>query len=211
LPASGYPYSIPGIFTITGNSASNSNPSDTVTYKSYYYYLYDMKIKTQDCVGDRIPVPVVTSPLPVVSISKDTLISSVSMGNQWYLNGQAIAGATGKTYIPTTTAGSYSVIVIDSFGCERQSNYFSIDKITPIAGPNPNKGIFNLGFYVPASTDLAISLLDAAGHRVYIKQFKAYQGSFSEQIDVANLASGVYILQVQHGSEQERKKVIIAH
>ena len=211
LPASGYPYSIPGIFTITGNSASNSNPSDTVTYKSYYYYLYDMKIKTQDCVGDRIPVPVVTSPLPVVSISKDTLISSVSMGNQWYLNGQAIVGATGKTYIPTTTAGSYSVIVIDSFGCERQSNYFSIDKITPIAGPNPNKGIFNLGFYVPASTDLAISLIDAAGHRVYIKQYKAYQGSFSDQIDVANLASGVYILQVQHGSEQERKKVIIAH
>lgn len=44
-----------------------------------------------------------------------TLTSSASHGNQWYLNGNAIAGASGKQYV-ATTPGSYSVIVTTSGG-----------------------------------------------------------------------------------------------
>ena len=211
LPTTGYPYTIPGIFSITGNSAANSNPSDTTFDKPYYYYLYDMKVKTEDCEGDRIPVPVVTSPQPVIVYNNDSLASNITLGNQWYLNGQAITGATGSTYLPTNNTGNYYDVVTDSFGCERQSNYFSIDKIIPVVGPNPSKGRFTLQFYVNVSTDLAISLLDIAGHRVYLKKYSAYQGSFQEDIYTDNLSTGVYVLEIQHGSEVERKKVLVMH
>ncbi len=46
-----YPFEIPGVISITGNSA-------TTTVKNYYYYQYDMKIETNDCVSDRTAVVV---------------------------------------------------------------------------------------------------------------------------------------------------------
>jgi len=52
-----YPYSIPNVFSITGNSAiNNTNPADTNFYKQFYYFLYDVKVNTNGCVSDRIPV-----------------------------------------------------------------------------------------------------------------------------------------------------------
>ncbi|MBS1946238.1 MAG: S8 family serine peptidase [Bacteroidetes bacterium] len=51
-----YPFTIPNVISITGNSATSaSNPNQ---YQSYYYYLYDMKVQTADCVSDRTAVTV---------------------------------------------------------------------------------------------------------------------------------------------------------
>ncbi|MGU3376558.1 hypothetical protein [Chryseobacterium sp. M5A1_1a] len=47
--------------------------------------------------------------------SNVTLTSSSTIGNQWYLNGTLISGATGQTYT-ANTAGTYTVIVTTS-GC----------------------------------------------------------------------------------------------
>jgi len=211
LPIGGYPYSIPNVFAITGNSAAISNPSDTNFYKAYYYYLYNMKIKTEDCVGDRIPVDVVTSPLPEISFKNDSLESSVSDGNQWYLNGTAIAGATTQNYVPSSAIGVYYDLVTDSFGCQRQSNSFSIDKLVALVGPNPSKGQFNLSFYVPVKTNIAISLVNIAGQRIPLESFSEFVGNFSQAFATNSLASGIYILEIQHGNEVERKKLFIYH
>jgi len=211
FPIGGYPYSIPNIFSITGNSASISNPSDTNFYKPYYYYLYNMKIRTEDCVGDRIPVSVVTSPLPAISFKNDSLESSVSEGNQWYLNGTAIAGATNQNYLPNSSTGVFYDVVTDSFGCQRQSNSFSIDKLVALVGPNPSKGQFNLSFYVPVKTNIAISLINIAGQRIYLQSYSEFVGNFSQAFSTNDLASGIYILEIQHGNEIERKKLFIYH
>lgn len=209
LPMSGYPYSLGSIFSITSNSASNSNPTDTNFYKPYYYYLYNMKIKTKDCVGDRIQVSVYTSPRPFVSYSNDSLKSSIKVGNQWYLDGVAIVGATGNTYKPQTVSGNYYTVVTDSNGCQRKSNIFSIDKIVPNISSNLNRGSFNLSFYVNVASSLQISLLNSAGKLIFMKSYPSYQGYFSQLYGGLGLASGVYILQIQHGSEIERKKIVI--
>ncbi len=211
LPISGYPYKLDSIFSITGNSASNSNPSDTNFYKPYYYYLYNMHLKTEDCIGDKIPVKVNTSPKPVVSYLNDSLASSVPSGNQWYQDGVLIAGATSSTYKPINTSANYYTIVTDDYGCPRHSNYFSIDKIIPIVGPNPNRGSFNLSFYVKVVTSLQVSLVNSSGKIIFIKSYPSYQGYFSQLYHELNLASGVYILQIQHGNEIERKKIVIFH
>ncbi len=51
-----YPFTIPNVISITGNSATSAgNPNQ---YQNYYYYLYDMKIQTSDCISARSPVTV---------------------------------------------------------------------------------------------------------------------------------------------------------
>lgn len=211
LPISNYPFTFSNIFSITGNSASNSYPSDTNFYKSFYYYLYDMKLSTEDCVGDRIPVSVYTSPKPIVSFLNDSLRSSIATGNQWYMDGVAIAGATGSTYKPQNSASNFYTIVTDSYGCQRKSNYFSLQSIIPIVSSNPNRGAFNLNFYVNFATNLTVSLVNSAGNKVFMKTYPSYQGYFSELYNGQNLASGIYILQIQHGNEIEHKKIVIVH
>jgi len=44
-----YPYTISGMISITGSSAS-TNPT------GYYYYFYDWEVKEQDCISARVPV-----------------------------------------------------------------------------------------------------------------------------------------------------------
>ena len=63
-----------------------------------------------------ITMVVTASPsTPVISPNGAILTSSSATGNQWYLNGVAISGATSQTYT-TTQSGSYTVIVTTS-GC----------------------------------------------------------------------------------------------
>ena len=51
-----YPFTIPNVISITGNSAtSTSNPSQ---YQGYYYYLYNMKMQTEDCESARSAVSI---------------------------------------------------------------------------------------------------------------------------------------------------------
>ena len=80
------------------------------------------------------------------------LNSSSSVGNQWYLNGSPIAGATGQTYT-TTQDGYYSVWVTSNLGCQSTSNSVNIstvglEELTFVNGiaisPNPAKDILFL-------------------------------------------------------------------
>lgn len=58
------------------------------------------------------PIPV----KPTIILVGDTLLSSASSGNQWYLDGSVIQGATQTYYVPTQP-GSYTVQVTDQNQC----------------------------------------------------------------------------------------------
>src|SRR5690606_21668939 len=100
----GYPFGIDNVFMITGNTASTQA-------MEYYYYFYDLKVRAMGCISPRVAVPVENGtpiPTPVVTRQGLNLQSSVADGNQWYLNGFPIPGATGQTITPTES-GDYSV------------------------------------------------------------------------------------------------------
>lgn len=58
-----------------------------------------------------------------------TLTSSAAAGNQWYLDGNPIAGATGQTHV-ASTAGDYTVIVTTG-GCPSAASAATTVTITP--------------------------------------------------------------------------------
>ena len=70
-----YPFSIPNVFAITSNNATDST--------KYYYYLYNMSIRTLDCTSDRVAaVPIVATP-PTITQVADSLVCNASISYQW--------------------------------------------------------------------------------------------------------------------------------
>jgi PKD repeat protein len=84
---------------------------------------YRLVVTTNGCT-DTSSITVVTvnalPAIPTITRNAAQLTSSASSGNQWYLNGVAISGATGTTYTATQN-GNYSVKVTNSNGCTSTS------------------------------------------------------------------------------------------
>lgn len=57
------------------------------------------------------------SPVPVITLNNLIMSSNYITGNQWYLNGNPIVGATAQTY-KIFKAGSYALVVSDTNGCQ---------------------------------------------------------------------------------------------
>ncbi|MEJ0081865.1 MAG: hypothetical protein WDM78_13160 [Puia sp.] len=113
-----YPVGIPGVFTITGNSAINtSDCTDTGFYQSYYYFFYDTRITLNKCPSPRIAITAKTPAPATITRIGITLSSNYASGNQWYFNDKPIVGATNQT--DTLGApGPYKVV------CKRQHGLY---------------------------------------------------------------------------------------
>ena len=210
----GYPFKIGDIFSITGNSAT-ADP-DTAAYKGYYYYFYDMKVKSAGCPS--VIRQQVTVSKPVITQSGAVLNSSAATNNQWYLNGKPVVGAVGASYTPTQS-GNYQVALVLDGGCTVLSdNYVYIitansannkTDIGLVVFPNPASGPLSILFAAKAPADLTISLINVAGQIVSISKQTVAAGNFSTIADVTFLPPGTYILKIQLGARVYNTKVIV--
>jgi hypothetical protein len=138
-------------------------------------------------------------PVPIITLTGDTLYSSSSTGNQWFFNNNLIPGAT-LPYLVYLGQGSYLVEVTNSFGCQSSSgNYQWLGiKDEGIAEdinvfPNPFSDIL----YVSAGTELkgvSIGLFDYLGKQVF-------SGTVEQEdvkIDASNFDPGIYFLIASH-------------
>src|SRR5205807_3087793 len=64
-----------------------------------------------------------------------TLTSSSASGNQWFLNGNPIGGATNQAYI-ATASGSYTVVVT-TLGCSSAASAATVVTVNPIPATPP--------------------------------------------------------------------------
>lgn len=115
---------------------SNPNASNVVTtsiilsapnsVNTYYLYAKDIVTECFSEASAPLDIMVYSSPtIPTINVPSMasfcegqslTLSSSSQQGNQWYINGNTISGATGNTY-EVSTAGNYSVANTDANGC----------------------------------------------------------------------------------------------
>jgi len=210
----GYPFTIGNIFSITGNNATSA--TDTAAYKTFYYYLYDIKVKSAGCPSTVRQA--VTVSKPVITQNGAILSSSVSANNQWYLNGNAIVGATSATYTPVQS-GNYQVGLVLDGGCIALSdNYVYIitgnntgakTDIGLVVFPVPASSQLNILFAAKTKDNLTISFINAAGQVVYKSQQTIDAGNFSTIADVTALPPGSYILKIQLGQKIYNTKIII--
>ena len=216
-----YPFTTPsGIFSLTGNSVQGSGSAST--YSGFYYFMFDLKLKTIDNVSDRAAIVASTGTLATISIAgaaSDSLQTNLVSNIQWSLNGSAIAGETNVRTKPIYS-GTYSVTGADANGCTKTSAGLiftattavvnvSNDEIALTTTPNPNNGVFKVSFKLNTKADLQIQLLDISGKTTFTKSYPGFVGSFSEQFTTGNIASGNYILKIQHGNKVYRSKLFI--
>jgi hypothetical protein len=208
-----YPLGIPGVFSITGNSAKNTTDTlDVTLYQQYYYFFYGLTIQLTECASPRVPVVATTGQAAVITLANNILTSNSTRGNQWYLNDSLLAGQTSQVDTPSI-AGIYFDIISDSSGCASTSN--AIDFGTAGGGismrvePNPNNGIFKLVFEVSAASDVSVNLINTLGQRVYSSSYPGFVGIFDQQLGLLSLSPGMYVVQVLVGGSSYTKKIVI--
>jgi hypothetical protein len=209
-----YPFSIPGVFSFTGNSAVNtSDTTDKTFFEKYYYFFYNTSLRFANCPSPRVAIAASTATAPQISLVGSLLSSNIASGNQWYFNDTAIAGATGQTD-SALRFGTYQDFVTDSVGCVIGSNKIvfaagGTGDISLRVSPNPSNGLFLVQFSVSSAADVHLSILNALGQRIYAADYPNFSGIFSNQIYAGNVGPGMYVLKIQVGNKNYIKKLII--
>jgi hypothetical protein len=207
---SGYPFTIGGVFSITGNTAT---PGST----GYYYYLYNMHVHSYGCASASRQAVTLTK--PTIIQSGNVLSSNYASGNQWYYNGNLISGATGQTYT-AIESGNYQVTVAVSSGCTAISDNYAFalvalhpDNSTDIGltiYPLPASSTLNVLFVAKTAGEAQLSFVNSVGQVMYTNKRTLNAGNFSTALNVSGLPSGTYVLRVVLGDKQYAKKIIIA-
>ena len=118
---------------------------------------------------------------------------------QWFLNGSAIGGATGKTFIPDRS-GTYSVTITNAGGCKSSSEVLNVELDFPAEitllqnAPNPVGLATEIAFYLPSPQQISLSYYTVLGQKLG----QLSEGFFPAGWHIVNfegtsLAPGLYI------------------
>jgi hypothetical protein len=217
--AYGYVWELPQGATITAGANTNQisvHYASGATSGSITVYATN-----GNCYGEEAPpLPVTvnaTPPTPVITWNGDTLVSSADNGNQWYIDGVEIPGATGNTYLPLT-GGTYTVIVTLN-NCSSASSYsivFIPEDIRTIdlnsaleVYPNPNNGQFNIQIESIKNAQYNLELFNSIGALIWERINLQIDGVYAMPVDLKNTLAGVYMLVVRSGDNYVMRKVSI--
>jgi hypothetical protein len=164
-----------------GNSNYNAAPS----------------VEKSFCINPRKPAIGESSNATTVTLS-----SSNDAGNQWYLNGAAINGATTVTYVPTQT-GRYTVQTTADDCVSELSQFVDIsftgleDPILSRVSVYPNPARDEVYVEVSGgSSDASVVLIDMTGR---IIEKRALQINVAERFNTSMLSCGMFVFKVQNG------------
>ncbi|MDG1158311.1 MAG: T9SS type A sorting domain-containing protein [Flavobacteriales bacterium] len=112
--------------------------------------------------------------------------------------------------------GEYELTVTDENGCEVATEAVSVlvgigellNRVSLSVYPNPNNGMFTLNIEGLNGEAVNFDVVDAIGKTVASEQFNSVNASFQHQMDLSNLANGLYYLNIQlNGSVKSIKMV----
>jgi hypothetical protein len=75
--------------------------------------------------------------------------------------------------------------------------------------PNPNQGKFRVSFELDGLKQVELSLTNAIGQQVYSKGLGKVSGIHSEELDISDLAKGIYVLQVNANGQRSNYRIIV--
>ncbi len=176
-----------GVMSETNSNGTNlwTKTASGAVSKAYRY---------SDCYINN-PAPAI----PTITENSGVLSSTSATTYQWYLNGQAISGATSQNYTPTVN-GIYLVRVTDDNGCvySYSVGYKYTGAITNIfelsAGvgvkiyPNPTTGFVTLQVAF-TQNEFQVEIINTLGQQVYSVKNQT-------QLDLNNLSNGIYSIHI---------------
>ena len=179
-----------------------------------------LRLKMAATVSLVKSAPIDTAPVrkpsrPTITRLNETFTSSSDRGNQWFRDGVAIPGATGK-YLTTREAGLYHVIVIQSNVNSAPSNSISIlpeVKLTPVVlfniYPNPNRGLFSIQIETTRDEAFSLEIFNSMGTLIWKQEEIKVNGSYTTKVDLVGMSTGVFTVALKSKTTNIVKKVII--
>lgn len=148
-----------------------------------------------------------------IEITGDKLVSNHTAGNQWYLDGQKIEGATGQEFKPLKS-GVYTLEVSAgacTTGTQVEYVVTSIDDPALVGVdvyPNPTAGKVKVN--VNSSNSVTISLYNSVGVKLISNLRLAESGpnSRTAEIDLSEGTAGFYLIEILDGEQVKWKKVL---
>jgi hypothetical protein len=74
--------------------------------------------------------------------------------------------------------------------------------------PNPNNGNFTIQFNSNSGNEIKVNVHDMRGREIFNKTY-SNNGFFNEELQLSNVQSGVYLVNVQDGNRKEVKKIVV--
>lgn len=75
--------------------------------------------------------------------------------------------------------------------------------------PNPNQGKFRVSFELDGLKQVGLSVQNALGQQVYAKELGKVSGIQNEDLDISNLAKGIYVLQVNANGQRSNFRITV--
>lgn len=204
------------------NVGSNSTYFSNLNYNSgdVVSCIYTSTCGTENIVStNELTITVIPLPeTPSITQSGNILTSSSSTGNQWYLNGMLISGATNQTYSPTQN-GNYTLKVIAS-GCPSLASAvlaystLSVEEVSNEGThfyiyPNPNNGLFSLVFTSTEILKYSVKLQNALGQIIYEEKLDQFNGTYMKDFDFTKYSKGEYYLIITNNKDVKYEKLIV--
>jgi len=215
---SAYAWTGPNGFT---SSLPNPTIANVTTAAAGVYHLTVTNIL--GCTGTANTTLVVNTipEAPVVTAAGFVLTSSATDGNQWYYEGNPIAGATGHTYTVVHNTGWYWTQVTLNGCVSDTSNHVWIEVIgiqdLPSDAsfnvyPVPNDGIFTASVLYPAETTFSICIFNQIGDKIFeIRDVKTINGKYDKLINLKPMPSGIYSVVFLNGEAKAVRKVVVVN
>ncbi len=150
--------------------------------------------------------------VPVIQQNGSLLASTASQGNQWYLNGNPINGATSQYFTPIQS-GFYQVILNGIDGCSSASNiinytYTGIDDFNTqnqslTIYPNPATGTFKVE--TNSTEKQLLQIFDITGKLMLFQNLLSGKST----IEGSSLSQGVYNVSITSNEGVSNKRLVI--
>lgn len=207
---------------VTGTTGTDTQTAcDSLVWIDGNTYSSDNNTATFNIVGGAanscdslvtLDLTIVSSPLNTVTLAVATLTADQAGATYQWLdcdNGNSpIAGETNQSYTPTAT-GNYAVEIILN-GCTSTSSCTLVDFTSIDAHgaalisvyPNPTNGYIKLNGLNKLQDLKRIEILSTSGALVGVYDVN------SQELDISNLAKGVYFLNIVHSAGVESVRII---
>jgi hypothetical protein len=215
--ATSYTWTLPVGATIVSGSGTNTI---TVDY-SLAAVSGTISVNGQNACGAGTPstlaITVNTKPAtPVITQNLDILSSSAPTGNQWYMDGIIISGATSQTYTILQDGTYTDVVTINGCSSDVSNSIVIIhtgigdsDKEAISINPNPNNGAFWLTINSKTATVYDMKVLNSLGDVVHHVSRLEVSGDFKQYFNLQGLPAGMYTVVLRSATQQVTRKIVV--
>ena len=197
---------------------------DSYTWIDGVTYTTSNSIATMDYVNSAgcdsiVTLNLIVNDNPVVSISSsNNILSAIAIGGTSpysYLWTGAINST--NAIVTPTASGDYCVQVTDDNGCVSTEvcenviistlNELDISKFNIY--PNPTSDFINLDFNTVIKADYTVKIISSNGDQVYEHRILDFNGDYTKNINLSNLAKGNYIIQIHSDDQVVYRKILL--